>query len=53
MHESTETAGLKPAEELTGTGRGLLGLIREAVGGSKRDFTQGSIGQAVMFDNLC
>lgn len=47
MHDSTETVGPTSPEELTGTGRGTWGIIREAVGGSKRDFTKGSIGQAI------
>lgn len=48
MNESTEVADPKASvEETTGTRRGSWGLLREAVGGSKRDFTQGSIGQAI------
>ena len=51
MNESTETLEAKSSAELSAElsepGRGKWSIIREAVGGSKRDFTQGSIGQAI------
>src|SRR5690242_17243972 len=47
MQESTETIRAESAGESPAQGGGAWTVIREAIGGSKRDFTQGSLGQAI------
>ncbi len=45
MHDSTETLHVAPVDE---SSTSLWDGIREAVRGSRRDYTQGSIGRAIM-----
>src|SRR5256885_7139359 len=47
MSDSTETLDIMPASETIKPAQGWWANLREAVMGSRRDFTQGSIGQAI------
>ena len=47
MSDSTETLDIMPASETIKPAQGWWANLREAVRGSRRDFTQGSIGQAI------
>lgn len=47
MHEPAETLDVKSFDESPAQRRGVWSVIREAVGGSERDFTEGPIGQAI------
>jgi putative MATE family efflux protein len=48
MHDSTETLNVERADSGVEPPQGVWAAIRESIRGSQRDFTQGSIGRAIL-----